>query len=92
MERVGGRAGGGAPGGPRAFLVLALSGRRHPVRVAACQRALTPSTVRPARPAAAGAARTPAALPRRRQGALDLLVRRGARPQRYSQPGAARHR
>lgn len=69
----------GAPGGPGAEELRALPRRRHPVRVAARLDTAPRRHVRSGSPATDAAA---APQPGRLQGAVDLLVRRGARPQR----------
>lgn len=71
-----GRGGRGAAGGPRDQQLCALPRRGHPVRVAAGAGAAAAARHLRDRCARAAAA----ALAPRRQRALDLLVRRGARP------------
>lgn len=79
-----GGGGRGAAGGPRDQQLRPLPRGRHPVRVA--QGAGAAAAARHLRDRRARAAA--AALAPRRQGALDLLVRRGARSQWIGRAGA----
>lgn len=69
----------GAPGGPGAEELRALPRGGHPVRVAA---RLNAAPRRHVRSGAAAPHAATAPQPSRLQGVVDLLVRRGARPQR----------